>query len=188
MHARRMRWLKIPAVALACIAIVSAFNLVVDRTGPDIDPAVLRNQALPAFSLPGLFGDPAGGFSDADLRSGGVAVINFFASWCIPCLSEHRYVKHLARDHGVRVYGVNLRDDPDQAHRWLRDLGDPYYRVGADPDGAAARRMRVVGIPVTLVVDRAGAIRYRHDGPLDQQTLRQRILPVVQTLIDRPHL
>jgi len=180
--------LRLLLVTLGCVLIVVTFNLVVDSRAQKVDADTLKNWELPSFELAGLYGDPNSGFSSADLRTGEVSVINFFASWCIPCLSEHRYVKRLGKETSVRIYGVNLQDDPDQAARWLADLGDPYARVGADPDGRIADALRVIGIPATFVVDGEGRVRYRHDGPITRRSLASRILPVVEALRDRPHL
>ena len=175
-------------MTLGCALIIVAFNVIVESRSQKVDAKSLRNWDLPSFELAGLYGDPDSGFSSADLQSGEVSVINFFASWCIPCLSEHRYVKRLGEETAVRIYGVNLQDDPEQAARWLADLGDPYTQIGADPDGRIADMLRVVGIPATFVVDGEGRVRYRHDGPIDRRSLASRIMPVVEALRDRPHL
>ncbi len=180
--------LRLLLVTFGCVGIIAAFNLITDARTQKVDAASLRNWDLPNFELTGLYGDPKSGFSSDVFRTGEVTVINFFASWCIPCLSEHRYVKRLGEETAVRIYGVNLRDDPEQAARWLADLGDPYTQVGADPDGSIARMLRVVGIPATFIVDGEGRVRYRHDGPITRRALSARIAPVVQALRDRPHL
>ena len=150
-------------------------------------PSAMVDKPAPDFDLPAVTGLEIPGLKTADLN-GDVMLVNFFASWCIPCLSEHRYVTALAEETSVPVFGVNLRDDPEQAFRWLSDLGDPYAKFGADSDGAVSRRLGVGGIPVTMVVDGTGHIRYRHDGPITERLLRSEVIPVIDALRAQPHL
>lgn len=183
-----MRLYRALLIVFGCFALVYSFQTAMETSFRKDALNDLRKIELPDFAINGLFDDPNQGFSQTDFRAGDVTVINFFASWCIPCLAEHRFIKSLVRETNVPVFGVNLQDDPEQAARWLRDLGSPYVKVGADPDGSISRRLGVRGIPVTLVIDGTGYIRYRYDGPITERLLHTRVLPVVQALQDRPHL
>lgn len=143
------------------------------------------DRALPEFALPAIEGYSGDGLSSAVLREDSVSVVNFFASWCIPCLAEHRYILQLGAMGVAPFYGVNLRDEPDQARRWLRDLGDGYAAIGADRDGAVTAQLGVIGIPTTMVVDGDGRVRYVHTGPLTERSLEGQIVPVIQALSGR---
>ena len=105
------------------------------------------------------------GLSDADLK-GRVTVVNVWASWCGPCRQEHPLLVELAKDPSIRVVGINQRDDPDNARRFLGALGNPYAAVGTDPKGRASIDWGVYGVPETFIVGPDGTIRHKHIGPL----------------------
>ena len=140
------------------------------------------NQQLPEFALPPIDdGDP--GFSSSDL-AGQVALVNVFASWCPPCREEHGVLLDLA-ERGVPLYGLNYKDAPAAARRWLDTLGNPYLRTGADRDGHVAKSLELRGLPQTLVVDRAGRIAYVHVGAMTNADVRDIIFPLITTLRER---
>jgi len=116
------------------------------------------------------------------LRTGEVTVVNFFASWCVPCRLEHRFLIELAQKDKVRVFGVNYKNDADEARAWLAELGNPYGRIGADIDGRIGLDWGVYGLPETYIVDGTGRIRYRRIGQIDQLTLDQTIRPLIKEL------
>jgi cytochrome c biogenesis protein CcmG/thiol:disulfide interchange protein DsbE len=133
-------------------------------------PSVLINKPVPAFSLAPLEGLVAGGkpvpgFSNEDLK-GRVTVVNVWASWCAPCRQEHPLLVDLARNPSVRVVGINQKDNPDNARRFLGALGNPYAAVGVDPNGRASIDWGVYGVPETFIVGPDGTIRHKHIGPL----------------------
>jgi cytochrome c biogenesis protein CcmG, thiol:disulfide interchange protein DsbE len=137
---------------------------------PSRVPSALIGRPAPVFvlePLPGLTqaGQPVPGLSDADLK-GRVTVINVWASWCGPCRQEHPTLVELAKNPAIRLVGINYKDNPENARRFLGALGNPFAAVGVDPAGRAAIDWGVYGVPETFVVGPDGTIRHKHIGPL----------------------
>ena len=157
--------------ALVFVGLVALFGVqLISGKNPAEVPSVLINKPVPAFSLAPLEGllaegKPVPGFSNEDLK-GRVTVVNVWASWCAPCRQEHPLLVELARDSSVRVVGINQRDNPDNARRFLGALGNPYAAVGVDPNGRASIDWGVYGVPETFIVGPDGTIRHKHIGPL----------------------
>jgi len=110
------------------------------------------------------------------------AVINFWASWCVACREEHPLLIDLRSSRVATVFGVNHRDTREDALRWLGYYGDPYAHSLFDADGRLAAALGIDVLPVSLVVDASGRIRYRHFGPLDKHTIDAVILPLLDEL------
>ena len=143
-------------------------------------PSALIGKAPPDFELPPLEGVGLPGLSDADLRAPGRAVlVNFFASWCMPCVVEHPQLMRLARE-GVPVFGVAYKDQPADSRRFLERHGNPYARLGVDLPGRAAIDWGLYGVPETYLVDRGGVIRWRMAGPVTEETLRADLRPLLR--------
>lgn len=140
-------------------------------------------RPLPPFTLPPV-DDSGSGLSSSDLI-GEVSLLNVFASWCAPCREEHPVLLDLTR-RGIAVYGLNYKDAPDAARRWLDRLGDPYRRAGADPDGRTADSLDLFGLPQTFVVDRNGIIAYVHTGAMTEADAVETIIPLVRRLRGDP--
>jgi cytochrome c biogenesis protein CcmG, thiol:disulfide interchange protein DsbE len=147
---------------------------------PSRVPSVLIGESVPDFSLPPVQGRSLG-LSSADLR-GEVSLVNVFASWCLACREEHPFFMQLARDKVVPVHGINYKDAPDDAAKWLDTMGDPYTRTGADRNGRVAIDFGVYGVPETFVVGADGVIAYKHIGAITEQVLSETILPLVVRL------
>jgi cytochrome c biogenesis protein CcmG/thiol:disulfide interchange protein DsbE len=161
--------------------VVLAVGLGVGLTrDPSQIPSVLIDQDVPQFSLGPVEGR-ARGLASADLE-GEVRLVNFFASWCVACRVEHPLLNRLTEDGTVPVYGINYRDKPHDARRWLDRMGDPYVRSGADLDGRVGIDWGVYGLPETFVIDRDGRIVYKHIGPIRPEDLEQTILPLIEEL------
>ena len=109
--------------------------------------------------------------SHADLE-GKVAVVNFFASWCLPCRAEHRHLMALAQE-GVTIYGIAYKDESEAVRHWLVELGNPYTKVGMDTDGMAGVEWGLTGVPETFVIDRLGGISERLDGTISAKNVQQ---------------
>jgi len=158
------------------VGLIALFYFNIDRD-PDFVPSVLINKPVPQVTLQPVAGAERPGFGPADLR-GQVIVVNVFASWCIPCRDEHPFLMQLA-DEGVSIFGINQKDAPENAVAFLNDLGNPYTRIGADPDNRASIEWGVYGVPETFVVDANGVITYKHTGPLTERTLEDGLRPAI---------
>jgi cytochrome c biogenesis protein CcmG/thiol:disulfide interchange protein DsbE len=172
-----------PLAIFCTLALVFAFAL---KTGdPSKLPSALIGRPVPAIALPALEGlstgaEPVAGFADTDLASGKVAVVNFWASWCGPCVYEHPLLMTLKERHGVRLYGVNYKDQATAARRFLGRYGNPFSAVGVDGDGRAAIEWGVYGMPETFVVDGKGRVAYKHVGPITPESLETKLLPAIR--------
>lgn len=153
---------------LAVLAAVLGFLLQGLTSGrePDAIPSALIGRAAPAFDLPAVEGVDAPGLSTADLASGEVTALNVFASWCVPCRAEHAVLTELSEGEGLRLVGLNYRDEPEDASAFLAELGNPYERIGADVTGRAGIEWGVTGVPETFLLGPDGTVLYRHAGPL----------------------
>jgi cytochrome c biogenesis protein CcmG/thiol:disulfide interchange protein DsbE len=169
----------VPLSVFLVMAVYFAVGLTKDST---VLPSALIDKPVPEFSLPPIEGGPGKGFSSADLRAGRVSVINVFASWCGPCRTEHPFITRLATLKVAKVYGLNFKDNPKSALRWLREFGDPYAAHGVDNDGRVSIDWGVYGIPETFIIDNSGTIRYKHVGPINGDILEDEILPVIKKL------
>jgi cytochrome c biogenesis protein CcmG/thiol:disulfide interchange protein DsbE len=159
----------LPGLVFLGLAVLFAVQLFSGRNPAEL-PSVLINKPVPTFSLAPLEGlvvdgQPVPGFSNEDLK-GRVTVVNVWASWCGPCRQEHPLLVDLARDPSIRVVGINQRDNPDNARRFLGALGNPYNAVGVDSNGRASIDWGVYGVPETFIVGPDGTIRHKHIGPL----------------------
>jgi cytochrome c biogenesis protein CcmG/thiol:disulfide interchange protein DsbE len=172
---RRRFALTIPLLLFVAIAVVLTIGL---TRNPRKVPSPLIGKPVPEFSLPPVKGRTLG-LASADLK-GEVSLVNVFASWCIPCRQEHPLIQRLATV--VPVHGLNYKDRPEDAARWLDELGDPYTRTGADLDGRIAIDWGVYGVPETFVVDREGRVAYKHIGPITPQIMSEKLLPLIEQL------
>ena len=141
-------------------------------------PSALIGKPAPTMTLAPLL-DGGEGIDAAALAGPGVKVVNVWASWCAPCRLEHPKLIELAES-GVPVFGINHKDEPANARRFLNDLGDPYARIGVDRDGRASVEWGVYGVPETFVIDGAGRIVHKHVGPIQNDDLERRILPAIR--------
>lgn len=143
-------------------------------------PSPLIGKSIPEFRLEPVKGRTLG-LASNDLR-GEVSIVNVFASWCTACREEHPLWMQIKADERVPLHGLNYKDRPDDAARWLDELGDPYTRTGADLDGRVGIDWGVYGVPETFVVDKRGLIRHKVIGAITRKTLDEKVLPLVRTL------
>ncbi|MBX6321858.1 MAG: DsbE family thiol:disulfide interchange protein [Rhodospirillaceae bacterium] len=175
---RRLLYL-LPALVFAVVAGYFLAQLWVGPA-PGVVPSALIDKPAPPIDLPPLYdGDPR--LTSADLADGPV-LVNFFASWCVPCRVEHPLLMRLAKEEGVKLFGVSYKDEPAKSRALLEDLGNPYAKVGVDRSGRTAIEFGLYGVPETYVIDRKGRIRFRQPGPLDPATVEERILPLLKEL------
>ncbi len=153
------------------------------RTGeynPRGVPSALIGRAPPDFALPALDGVDAPALSAADLKGlSGPVLVNFWASWCVPCIIEHPQLMRLSRE-GVPVFGIAYKDKPEDSLRFLRERGNPYRRLSKDEPGRVAIDWGVYGVPETYLLDREGIIRWRWAGPVTPEVLEQDIRPLLR--------
>ncbi len=173
----------LPLGVFLIMAVYFAIGLTKD---PKILPSALIDKPVPEFSLPPIEGGPGRGFSSADLKgqgeTKGVSVVNVFASWCVPCRAEHPQITRLAALKVAAVYGLNYKDKPENALKWLKELGDPYAAHGSDLKGRVGIDFGVYGIPETFIIDKQGIIRYKYVGPITAGLLEKEILPTIKKL------
>ena len=180
---RRSRPLIWPLAIFVALALVFAFAL---KTGdPSKLPSALIGKMAPAVELPALegladAGRAVAGFATTDLARGEVSVVNFWASWCVPCVQEHPVLVALHERTGVRIYGINYKDQAAAARRFLGRYGNPYAAVGVDGNGRAAIEWGVYGMPESFIVNGRGEISYKHVGPITPETLEARIIPAIR--------
>ena len=125
----------------------------------------LEGKAVPAFTLaPALPMKPSVGSSD--LATGRAHLVNVFASWCVPCVAEVKVLQVLRRQ-GVVIDGIDIRDRPDDLAEFLGRNGDPYERIGSDPQSRVQMAFGSSGVPESFIVDGHGIIRYQHIGPIE---------------------
>ena len=148
-------------------------------TDPEAIPSALVGRPAPPFDLPPLDGINVPGLARVDL-DGQVTVVNIFASWCGPCRVEHPQLMALAKDGRIRVVGIDYKDQPKNAKRFLDELGNPYAAIGVDTKGRTGIDWGVYGVPETFVVDRAGIVRFKFIGPLTPEAVQRDLMPVVE--------
>lgn len=181
---RRSMLILLPVIIFASIALLFAFAL--KKGDPGKLPSALIGKAAPQLTLvpmEGLTegGVPVPGWSGADLARGTPVVVNFFASWCVPCVQEHPYLMQLREQTGVQILGVNYKDPQPSGRRFLGRYGNPYAAVGMDDSGRVAIEWGVYGMPETFVIDGAGRIVLKHVGPITAEVLAKNIVPALNT-------
>jgi cytochrome c biogenesis protein CcmG, thiol:disulfide interchange protein DsbE len=143
-------------------------------------PSMLIGKPLPSFSLPGQA--PSQGFSSAEIITGGrPALINFFASWCIPCMQEAPVLMAL-KQQGTRIWGIAYKDKSAATSFFLQQNGDPYTRIARDEPGTVAIDFGLYGVPETYLVDKSGIVRWRWAGGLSEDIVRNSLAPLLKSL------
>lgn len=170
----------IPILAFAGVVFVFAKGLGRD---PSHIPSALIDKPLPPFDLPPV--RAAGPGLKADEFKGEPKLLNVFASWCVACREEHPLLLELKAE-GVPLQGLDWKDDPAAGAKYLAEQGDPYFGAGNDQSGRTGVDLGVTGVPETFVVDRRGRIRFKHIGPIDPETWRRTIAPLMEKLRAEP--
>lgn len=185
--ARPGRWRVLPLLAPALVfaALAALFMVALKKGDPSRIPSALIGRPAPAMTLApvdGIARDGASipGIGPADLARGQPVVVNFWASWCQPCVEEHPQLVALAAKTGIPLLGINHRDQPSNAARFLARHGNPYAAIGADTNGRAAIEWGVYGMPETFILDGKGKIVFKHVGPITQDALVRQVLPAIE--------
>ena len=172
---------RVVALPVAIFVIVAAlFAYALTNSDPSKLPSALLGKPAPTADLPAMPGISVPGFKAEDLKRGDVTVVNFFASWCVPCVQEHPNLTTLKQKSGVRLVGINHKDPEPGGLKFLQRYGNPYDAVGVDANGRASIEWGVYGMPETFVVDGKGRIIYKHIGPITPETLQRIVLPAIE--------
>lgn len=173
------RW--IVFVPLVAFLVLSGLFLAQLMSGRDTStiPSALIGQAAPPTDLPPLEGAGVPGLNNAGLE-GEVTLVNVWASWCAPCRQEHPLLMQLAGDDRFRIVGLNYKDDPANARRFLGELGSPYDAIGVDAKGRTAINWGVYGVPETFLVGRDGTILWKHVGPFTPESVEGELMPQIE--------
>lgn len=173
-----MNWRR-SLIALAAVSPVVALLAFGMTRDPRAIDSPLPGRAAPEFVLPVMEAEDS--IRLADLR-GHIVVLNFWASWCVPCLAEHPVLTNAAmayHDRGVRFLGVLYRDSPQNARRWIDRLGGASYPTVLDDGSRAAIDYGLAGVPETFIIDRDGRIARKHIGPITDAQLAALLDPLI---------
>jgi cytochrome c biogenesis protein CcmG, thiol:disulfide interchange protein DsbE len=171
-------------IPLACfLALAALFMIRLGGGDPSRIPSALIGHPAPATTLPPLAGlerdgKPVPGLDAASFK-GAVTVLNVWASWCLPCRDEAPLLMELAADRRIRVVGINYKDQPDNARRFLGRYGNPFVANGIDANGRAAIEWGVYGVPETFVLGQDGSIAYKLIGPITPDNLGKSLRPEI---------
>ena len=157
-------------------------------SGRDVSevPSALIGLPAPQTNLPALEGTNLPGL-DSKTFAGKVTLVNVFASWCAPCREEHPLLLALSRDKRFVMAALNYKDEPENARRFLGEVGNPYQAIGVDEAGRAAIDWGVYGVPETFVIGKDGRIAYKHVGPLTAEAARDLLLPQIDKALAAPN-
>jgi cytochrome c biogenesis protein CcmG/thiol:disulfide interchange protein DsbE len=140
-------------------------------------PSQLIGKKVPDFSLPGLGDGP--GITGAELQNPKQPMlVNFFASWCVPCMQEAAVLKEIARQ-GLPIWGITYKDAPDATQAFLARNGNPYARIAMDRPGRVAINWGVYGVPETYFIDGGGIVRWRYAGALTDDVVQRDLVPLL---------
>jgi cytochrome c biogenesis protein CcmG/thiol:disulfide interchange protein DsbE len=172
------------------LALTALFLVRLFSGDPSRIPSALIGRPAPAVDLPPVQGlerdgKPIPGLAAADFR-GNVTVVNVWASWCIPCRDEAPFLLELGGDTRIRLVGINYKDQPDNARRFLNRYGNPFTASGVDQNGRAAIEWGVYGVPETFLVGRDGRIAYKLVGPLGAENFEREMKPAIEKALAAP--
>ena len=185
---RRRIIVLLPLILFLALAALFFFRL--GSGDPSRIPSALIGRTVPQTELPGVpalerDGKAVPGLTVADLK-GSVTLLNVWASWCVPCHDEAPLLMQLAEDRRIRVVGINYKDQPDNARRFLGRYGNPFAAVGADQNGRASIDWGVYGVPETFLVGRDGRIVYKLVGPITPQNLDSVLKREIEKALNGP--
>ncbi len=167
----------IPLVLFVALGVVLYRGL---SLNPQALPSALVGQKMPDFVLTQLL-EPSRMLTEKDLK-GDVVLLNVWGTWCVYCKYEHPYLVDIAQSGRVALYGLNYKDDRQDAEKWLRDYKDPYIFSIFDPLGKLGIELGVTAAPETFVIDNKGMIRMKYVGPIDGNVWQEKFLPVIELI------
>jgi len=157
----------LPYLILLLIISIFFYLLITDRD-PSAIPSVLINKEFPKLEAKSLLNSDKFIFKNELMDE--ITIVNFFASWCKPCRDEHAFIKKFAQEKKIKVIGINYKDNPKKAIKWLEKYDNPYSNIAIDNNGMIAIEWGVYGIPETFIINKNGIILYRHVGPVTRTT------------------
>lgn len=167
-------------IPLGLFIILVVFLAIGLNRDPSVVPSPLIGKAAPAFVAPHLRA-PEQQFSAKDML-GKVWLLNTWASWCVACRQEHPILMEFAKTKTLPIIGLDYKDQESDGLKWLARFGDPYDLAITDKDGRIGIDFGVYGVPESFLIDKAGVIRYKQIGPVTEEALRDKILPLVREL------
>ncbi len=182
--ARGKRNLLVMLPLAAFIALAALFLYRLGAGDPSKLPSALIGRMAPVTNLPALEGltrdgNPVPGLNSASF-AGKVTLVNVWASWCVPCHDEAPLLDKLAQDKRIQITGINYKDVPDNARRFLNRYGNPFVAAGVDSNGRASIDWGVYGVPETFLIGRDGAIAYKMVGPITAENLVKVLHPEIE--------
>jgi cytochrome c biogenesis protein CcmG/thiol:disulfide interchange protein DsbE len=166
------------------VGLAALFYVGLGEGDPSKLPSALIGKPVPPTDLPpvpGLEtnGKPVPGLTNAMLKNN-VTLVNVWASWCVPCHDEVPFLDALGKDSRIKLVGINYKDAPDNARRFLNRYGNPFVATGRDDSGRTAIDWGVYGVPETFLIDRDGRIAYKLVGPITADNLKAVLLPQIE--------
>ena len=166
----KKKLLIIPSILFLSILLTFFYLLIIERD-PSAIPSNLLDKNIPKFETESLLRKEK--FISSKEFGNEIILVNFFATWCLPCRDEHIYIKRFSNEKGIRVIGINYKDNSKKTIQWLKNLGNPYSNIPIDKNGRIAIDWGVYGIPETFVVSSKGIIKYRHIGPVTEKIYKK---------------
>ena len=166
----KKKLLIIPSILFLSILLTFFYLLIIERD-PSAIPSNLLDKNIPKFEAESLLRKEK--FISSKEFGNEIILVNFFATWCLPCRDEHIYIKRFSNEKGIRVIGINYKDNSKKTIQWLKNLGNPYSNVPIDKNGRIAIDWGVYGIPETFIVSSKGIIKYRHIGPVTEKIYKK---------------
>ena len=160
----------LPSIFFLLILLIFFYLLIIDRNPSEL-PSTLLDKNVPKFKTESLLKDKK--FISSEEFENEILLVNFFATWCKPCRDEHIFIKRFSNEKGIKVIGINYKDNPKKAIQWLKELGNPYTDIAVDKSGRIAIDWGVYGIPETFIVNSKGIIKYRHVGPITKKIYKK---------------
>jgi cytochrome c biogenesis protein CcmG/thiol:disulfide interchange protein DsbE len=179
---RRRLIVLLPLALFLALALLVLYRL--GAGDPSRIPSALIGRPVPETTLPPLAGlardgAPVPGITPADF-TGAVTLVNVWASWCVPCHDEAPLLMQLAEDKRIRIVGINYKDQPDNARRFIGRHGNPFTAVGVDQNGRASIDWGVYGVPETFLIGRDGRIAYKLVGPITAGNMTAALKPAIE--------
>jgi len=169
----------LPLAAFVALAVWFWMGLAPNRDPSEV-PSVMIGKPAPAFDLQALeAGQP--GLKTEDLK-GHLTLINFFASWCVPCQAEAPVLLELSKDKRFALDGIAYKTKPGDTEGFLKQFGNPFERVVVDDSGRTAIDFGLYGVPESFLIDRDGVIRFRQVGPITDDVIASELKPLIAQL------